>query len=62
MTSFELIEAPVRARTAGMVWSQRDGETAFTVPLFDRFMKRQMPTLERHVPARRPRSTRRSRS
>ena len=37
----------------GMVWSQRHGETAFTVPLFDRFMKRQMPTLEKHVPARR---------
>ena len=43
----------------GMVWSQRHGETAFTVPLFDSFMKRQMPTLEQHVPARRPRSTRR---
>ena len=43
----------------GMVWSQRHGETAFTVPLFDSFMKRQMPTLERHVPARRPRSTQR---
>ena len=43
----------------GMVWSQRHGETAFTVPLFDSFMKRQMPTLEKHVPARRPRSTRR---
>ena len=44
----------------GMVWSQRHGETAFTVPLFDSFMKRQMPTLEKHVPARRTRSTRRS--
>ena len=43
----------------GMVWSQRHGETAFTVPLFDSFMKRQMPILEQHVPARRPRSTRR---
>ena len=43
----------------GMVWSQRHGETAFTVPLFDSFMKRQMPALEKHVPARRPRSTRR---
>ena len=43
----------------GMVWSQRHGETAFTVPLFDSFMKRQMPILEKHVPARRPRSTRR---
>lgn len=34
----------------GMVWSQRVGETAFTVPLFDEFMKRQMPVLEQHVP------------
>ena len=47
----------------GMVWSQRHGETAFTVPLFDNFMKRQMPTLEIHVPVRRNRSTsRRTRS
>lgn len=37
----------------GMVWSQRHGETAFTVPLFDEFMKRQMPELEPHVPKRR---------
>lgn len=37
----------------GMVWSQRHGETAFTVPMFDSFMKRQMPTLEKHVPKRR---------
>jgi len=36
----------------GMVWSQRHGETAFTVPLFDAFMKRQMK-LEKHVPKRR---------
>ena len=36
----------------GMIWSQRHGETAFTVPLFDEFMKRQMPALERHVPKR----------
>ena len=41
----------------GMVWSQRHGETAFTVPLFDSFMKRQMPTLEKHVPTRRKRPT-----
>ena len=40
----------------GMVWSQRHGETAFTVPLFDSFMKRQMPMLEKHVPARRRRN------
>ena len=37
----------------GMVWSQRFGETAFTVPMFDTFMKRQMPKLEKHVPRRR---------
>ena len=39
----------------GMVWSQRHGETSFTVPMFDRFMKRQMPILEKHVPTRRHR-------
>ncbi len=38
----------------GMIWSQRHGETAFTVPMFDAFMRRQMPNLERHVPRRRP--------
>jgi len=37
----------------GMVWSQRHGETAFTVPLFGDFMKRQMPKLEKHEPKRR---------
>jgi hypothetical protein len=37
----------------GMIWSQRHGETAFTVPLFDEFMKRQMPRLEKHEPRRR---------
>ncbi len=39
----------------GMIWSQRFGETAFTVPMFDTFMKRQMPALEKHVPRRRTR-------
>ena len=29
------------------------GETAFMVPMFDAFMKRQMPDLVRHVPQRR---------
>jgi len=38
----------------GMVWSQRHGETAFTVPLFDQFMKRQIPELQPHIPKRRP--------
>ena len=44
--------ATVRQRliAKGMVWSQRHGETAFTVPMFDAFMKRQMPTLLKHVP------------
>jgi AAA ATPase domain len=37
----------------GMVWSQRHGETSFTVPQFNEFMKRQMPKLERHKPRRR---------
>jgi hypothetical protein len=47
--------APVRQQliNKGMVWSQRHGETAFTVPLFSEFMKRQMPQLEKHVPKRR---------
>ena len=27
----------------GMIWSPSHGETAFTVPLFDEFMKREMP-------------------
>jgi hypothetical protein len=37
----------------GMVWSQRYGETAFTVPLFNEFMMRQMPRLEKQEPRRR---------
>ena len=46
--------ATVRQRliNQGMVWSQRHGETAFTVPMFDAFMKRQMPELIGHVPQR----------
>lgn len=27
----------------GMIWSPSHGDTAFTVPLFDEFMKREMP-------------------
>jgi len=27
----------------GMIWSPNHGDTAFTVPLFDEFMKRIMP-------------------
>lgn len=37
----------------GMIWSQRHGETAFTVPLFDEFMRRQMPELIKHTPKKR---------
>jgi hypothetical protein len=28
----------------GMIYSPEHGDTAFTVPLFDRFMKRMMPS------------------
>lgn len=37
--------APVRSRLIekGMIWSPAHGETHFTVPLFDGFMKRMMP-------------------
>ena len=44
--------AAVRQRliNKGMVWSRRHGETSFTVPMFDGFMKRQMPELSKHVP------------
>ena len=36
---------PLRERmiSKGMIWSPSHGETAFTVPLFDKFMKRIMP-------------------
>jgi len=39
--------APTRAKliSKGMVWSPSHGDTAFTVPLFDQYMKRIMPTL-----------------
>jgi hypothetical protein len=37
--------APTRSSliTKGMVWSPNHGDTAFTVPMFDEFMKRTMP-------------------
>ena len=31
----------------GMIYAPAHGDTAFTVPLFDDFMKRQMPMLEK---------------
>ena len=39
---------PVRQSliTKGMIWSPSHGDTAFTVPLFDEFMKRIMPGSE----------------
>ena len=40
--------APMRQEliNKGMIWSPAHGDTAFTVPLFDAFMKRIMPELE----------------
>ncbi|MEN8150940.1 MAG: ATP-binding protein [Planctomycetota bacterium] len=37
--------APTRAQliSKGMIWSPNHGDTAFTVPLFDEFMRRAMP-------------------
>jgi len=36
---------PIRASliAKGMIWSPMHGDTAFTVPLFDEFMKRIVP-------------------
>lgn len=33
----------------GMIWSPSHGDTAFTVPLFDEYMKRIMPKFDRHI-------------
>ena len=40
--------APIRAKLIekGMVYSPSHGDTGFTVPLFDAFMRRVLPTLE----------------
>ena len=37
--------APTRSSliSKGMIWSPNHGDTAFTVPMFDQFMKRIMP-------------------
>ena len=39
--------APVRSSLIkkGMIYSPQHGDTAFTVPLFDQFMKRVMPNM-----------------
>jgi hypothetical protein len=36
---------PIRSQliSKGMIWSPSHGDTAFTVPLFDAFMRRSMP-------------------
>ncbi len=41
--------APVRSSliAKGMIWAPAHGDTAFTVPLFDEFLKRQMPEMEK---------------
>ena len=33
----------------GMIWSPSHGDTAFTVPLFDEYMKRIMPKFDRRI-------------
>lgn len=40
--------APTRSSliAKGMIWSPNHGDTAFTVPMFDQFMKRIMPRLD----------------
>ena len=38
----------------GMVWSPNHGDTAFTVPLFDEFMRRIMPGAEWRAQTTRP--------
>lgn len=40
--------APVRSQliNRGMIWSPAHGDTAFTVPLFDEFMRRTIPELD----------------
>lgn len=45
--------APVRSQliNKGMVWSPRHGDTAFTVPLFDGFMRRILPGDEWRIPS-----------
>lgn len=44
--------APMRSKliAKGMVWSPDHGDTAFTVPLFDEFMRRIMPDEDWRVP------------
>ena len=41
-------QSPVRQRliNKGMIWSPNHGETAFTVPLFDEYLRRTLPDFE----------------
>jgi hypothetical protein len=43
--------APTRSAliAKGMTWSPNHGDTAFTVPMFDAFMKRLMPEADRRT-------------
>ena len=43
LQGFSLIPEEVEVQVKGMIWSPSHGDTAFTVPLFDEFMKRIMP-------------------
>jgi hypothetical protein len=45
--------APMRSQliNKGMIWSPSHGDTAFTVPLFDAFMRRIMPGESWRTPA-----------
>ena len=40
----------------GMIYSPEHGDTAFTVPLFDAYMRRTMPDFPQPAPPRRPNS------
>ncbi len=50
--------APIRARviTKGMVYAPAHGDTAFTVPMFDDFMKRAIPIFSPRLPRPRKKS------
>lgn len=48
--------APTRAQLIekGMIYSPAHGDTAFTVPLFDQYLRRTMPRVERTTRPARP--------
>lgn len=55
-TSTKLGPARAELINMGLLYTPEHGYAAFTVPHFDRFLRRAIPTL--HVPPRRPRNTR----